>query len=491
MAHPAKAREDERPRRRAGPAGLAADLIDTVGAARSGDVHYLEAEFHALLQQPRTVRFLDEGALDGLWYWDLQSPEHEWMSPGFWRTLGFDPAEKRHLASEWQDLIFPEDLAEAQDNAQRHFADPSHPYDQLVRYRTADGGTVTIRCRGLAIRENGAPVRMLGAHTVVHDTRKHALDRQLSDMLELSGDAIMAWSESRGTIRWNRGAEQLYGLLRAEVEGRDPNEATRAVWPGGWDRVRTALHRDGSWAGEVRREGRHGIVRHTSTRLQRQDIHGTEGDTLILQVDRDITAEVEARQRQEVMTAELNHRVKNNLAVIRAVSVHTFGHDDPRTRIFGERLAALGKAHDLLTRNGWVDADLAELVIDAIRICPNGRSVSCEGPPVRLRAQYATSIAMALHELCTNAIKHGALSAPDGRVDISWSIENGETLAVRWAERGGPAIPGPPATIGFGLRLLSNVLASDLQGGSRLDWRRDGLRVSIRGALRIVSAEPC
>jgi PAS domain S-box-containing protein len=88
------------------------------------------------------------------------------MSPRFWGLLGFDPADKEHLAAEWQDLINPEDLEVALDNFTKHCADPNHPYDQIVRYRHKEGSTVWVRCRGIAIRDQtGKPVRLLGAHT--------------------------------------------------------------------------------------------------------------------------------------------------------------------------------------------------------------------------------------------------------------------------------------------------------------------------------------
>jgi PAS domain S-box-containing protein len=131
--------------------------------------HYLKRELdHLLREDPRIFDFLDSGSLDGLWYWDIQEPDHEWMSPSFWRTFGYQPDDKQHLASEWQDMIHPEDLKAALETAQKHFADPNHPYDQVVRYRHKDGSTVWVRCRGLAIRdEQGKPIRMLGAHTNV------------------------------------------------------------------------------------------------------------------------------------------------------------------------------------------------------------------------------------------------------------------------------------------------------------------------------------
>lgn len=110
--------------------------------------------------------FLHESSLDGLWYWDLEKPENQWMSPKYWKTLGYDPSKKKHLTHEWQDLIYPEDLKLALDNFNKHCKDPNHPYDQVVRYKHKRGSTVWIRCRGLAIRdENGRPIRMIGAHT--------------------------------------------------------------------------------------------------------------------------------------------------------------------------------------------------------------------------------------------------------------------------------------------------------------------------------------
>ena len=81
-------------------------------------------------------------SLDGIWYWDLETQEDEWMSPRFWVTLGHDPPERKHLAPEWQDLIDPDDLQIAIDNFTKHCADPNHPYDQVVRYRHRDGCTV-------------------------------------------------------------------------------------------------------------------------------------------------------------------------------------------------------------------------------------------------------------------------------------------------------------------------------------------------------------
>ncbi|MFC7291409.1 ATP-binding protein [Hirschia litorea] len=141
--------------------------------------HYLEKEFHLLTQGENELSgFVENHCLDGIWYWDLNNPEHEWMNAKFWETLGYDPAKQPHLAEAWMDIINPDDLKEAQSNAAKHFEDPDHPYDQIVRYTHREGHTVWIRCRGVAIRDKkGAPIRMLGVHTDV--TQLFEQDHQL------------------------------------------------------------------------------------------------------------------------------------------------------------------------------------------------------------------------------------------------------------------------------------------------------------------------
>ena len=132
---------------------------------KSGE-YYLQAELYKLIQEDSTIfQFIEEASLDGIWYWDLENPENEWMSPKFWTTLGYDPEKMPHSPEAWQNILFPEDAKSAIDQFHRHLADPEVPYDQIVRYRHKDGSTVWIRCRGVAIRdEQGKPIRMLGAH---------------------------------------------------------------------------------------------------------------------------------------------------------------------------------------------------------------------------------------------------------------------------------------------------------------------------------------
>lgn len=123
------------------------------------DARYLKTELYDFVRHgPVISEFLPAGSLDAIWHWDLENLEHEWMSPRFWEVFGHDPAEKQHLASEWQNMIYLDDLKMILDNFQKHSADPIHPYDQVVRYRHRDGSTVWVRCRGLAVRDaEGSP----------------------------------------------------------------------------------------------------------------------------------------------------------------------------------------------------------------------------------------------------------------------------------------------------------------------------------------------
>ncbi|MGF1534796.1 MAG: PAS domain-containing protein, partial [Bernardetiaceae bacterium] len=145
------------------------------------NMHYLEEELYARIQADRQVfDFIQMAALDGLWYWDLTAPEHEWMNPRFWTCLGYDPNQMPHLAEAWQSIIFPEDLAIAKEAVQRHLQDPDkYPYDQILRYRHRKGHTVWIRCRGCVWYDaEGRPARMLGAHVDVSEAKERELLHQ-------------------------------------------------------------------------------------------------------------------------------------------------------------------------------------------------------------------------------------------------------------------------------------------------------------------------
>lgn len=162
--------------------------------------HYLETELYEMIQKDSIIfDFLQEKSLDGVWYWDIENPQNEWLSPRFWEVLGYEPKEKEHLASQWQEIIFPEDLEKATKNFYKHYENPNHPYDQIVRYKHKLGHTIWVRCRGSILRDkNGKPTRMIGVHNDISeqkyneenllkktDTLKAILDSSLDGIIAL------------------------------------------------------------------------------------------------------------------------------------------------------------------------------------------------------------------------------------------------------------------------------------------------------------------
>lgn len=202
---------------------------------------------------------------------------------------------------------------------------------------------------------------------------------------------------------------------------------------------------------------------------------------------RSIAAREQALRKSELHTRfimrELAHRSKNLLAVVQAIARQT-GRSAQDLREFnaqlGERLAGLGRSQDLLVQKSWRGVSLSDLV--SAQLAPfveaNNDRVEAHGPPVLLDADAAQNIGMALHELATNASKHGALSVTTGRVSITWdwllAAEGERTLQLRWEESGGPPV-SPPTRRGFGHAVIERLTAASMHGTAVLDWRPEGL----------------
>ncbi|QHL90358.1 PAS domain-containing protein [Sphingomonas changnyeongensis] len=198
-------------------------------------------------------------------------------------------------------------------------------------------------------------------------------------------------------------------------------------------------------------------------------------------IARDVTAERAFEERQRLLIDELNHRVKNSLALVQALARHSLrpGRDHEQALAdFQARLAALAAAHDLLTREQWEGATLAELVRRATGpVAPGSNRLRAAGPHAELTPKAAVAVVMALHELSTNAVKYGALSLPDGRIDIGWRLD-GQRLLLDWRELGGPPV-ARPSSRGFGIRMIERALASDLAARVRIDFDPAGLICTI------------
>ena len=215
-----------------------------------------------------------------------------------------------------------------------------------------------------------------------------------------------------------------------------------------------------------------------------------DGAKRLIGVSVEVTDRREAEERNKILLHELNHRVKNTLATIQSIASQTGRNATSREEFlqaFELRLLAISKTHNLLTLSEWRGADLYDILADELapyRI-PDER-VHLRGPPVTMPSNAVLMTGLVMHELATNAAKYGALSAPQGWIEISWRVERGR-LYLTWDERGGPPVD-PPVHRGFGSRLIERGLRHELGGSVALEFAHNGLHCAIDVPLPAVPA---
>ena len=293
----------------------------------------------------------------------------------------------------------------------------------------------------------------------------------------------------------------FYNSAAAEFWGREP-ELGAERWCGAWKLydqsgeplahddcpMATAIRNDSPSRDEEavaeRQDGTHAAFQSYPTPLH--DVSGKLVGAVNMLID--ITRHKDDAARQQLLINELNHRVKNTLSTIQSISQQTFKNDGtPSLERFQQRLMALSRAHDVLTSEGWRTADISEIVRQAVApfVKSAEHRATVSGGPVLLKPPAALALSMAIHELCSNAVKYGAWSAPDGSVDLQWhraDTPEGERLVVAWEEHGGPTVTRP-AKRGFGLKMIERGLAHDLKADIKLDFAQDGMRCEISAPL--------
>ncbi|MBS0644097.1 MAG: PAS domain-containing protein [Proteobacteria bacterium] len=304
--------------------------------------------------------------------------------------------------------------------------------------------------------------------------------RQEMRLVDLSRAPIFVWDFDGGITQWNRGSEELYGYRRDEALGRNANALLRTAVPGSsFDAVRESLLRDGTWSGELLHQAKSGAILTVESQIE---LTVSNGRRLCLESTRDVTEQKQWARRQQLLLGELNHRVKNTLAVVQAVARQTLRTTDSSEdfiKRFEGRLMALAEANGLLVDNNWQGADLADLARRqlAAYMGKDANQVRIDGEPIILPADQATPLGLVLHELATNAAKYGALSTASGSVRLHWTIVDGPQRQLRlvWQEQGGPAVT-PPTRRGFGGTLIERSLAG---AAVRREFLPDGLVCTI------------
>ncbi len=321
-------------------------------------------------------------------------------------------------------------------------------------------------------------------------------ERRLNAVLDNASVAIFLMDDRQHCIYMNRAAEQLTGWGLNEVLERDCplHDIIHHTYPDGQPfpleecAIDRAFPQDNHERGEevfVHRDGHFYPVGFTASPIRDDDSNmiGT-----IIEV-RDISEEKTAAERQRLLINELNHRVKNTLATVQSIAAQTFRGKTEQTirAMFDARLAALSNVHNVLVEDHWESASLRSVIeraLDPYRLAEiDVRRFRLDGPDARLHSKVAVSLAMALHELMTNAAKYGALSVDDGRVAILWTLsdldDGREQLDLLWEEQNGPPVT-PPAHKGFGSRLIERQLPMEFAGKAEMRYMQSGLTCQIQ-----------
>jgi PAS domain S-box-containing protein len=482
-----------------GPPRRAPPRVEEVAAARDALLRSAAALAESEARFNRAVA----AARMGTWEWDAVTDTLT-GSPGRESLYGRAPGtlSSREALVE---AVHPEDrplVAEAIRAAMAGERDGL--YEAEFRTVWPDGTLRWLRTQGRAeFGPDGAPRRISGAVVDVTERRlaETALresERRLRLAQEAAGVGVWERDLVTGAVAWSELEYRLHGLdpavpppdaeaLRAMILPEDRAEGPL------FERLRTAGDDAQPQRAEYRiRRADDGAVRWLQ--VFGRAVPGPDGrPARVIGISLDVTERREAEERQALLMREVDHRAKNALAV--ALSVVQLAPRDAAPEAFAAgvtgRIAAMARAHSLLAAERWAGADLRSLAEGELA-AHEGR-LQLDGPAVLLTPGAAQPLAMLLHELATNAAKHGALSAPGGTVALRWSLDPADgALRLTWAERGGPPLAGPPARTGFGTRLLTSLARRQLQGEAGFDWSDPaGLAVTLRiPARHLAGAAP-
>lgn len=318
----------------------------------------------------------------------------------------------------------------------------------------------------------------------------------LSTTLASIGDGVIATDPNGSVLLLNKIAEQMTGWQGPEARGRPIWEVFRVINENTRKPVddpalkalrERAVTRFESGALLITRDKRELPVEHCGAPIIGYD-GSLAGAVLIF---RDVTERRRTAQRQSMLVGELNHRVKNALAIVQSLVQASLRQATSRpaqamAQTLAERLQALHRAHDLLLESQWSGASLKAMVereLDPYRR-EGGPKILIKGPDVLLPPQCTSILAMTLHELATNAVKYGALSSNTGQLGISWRTARGNRLLLTWEERAATMQPVPARrSSGFGMQLIDKGIRHNLGGETKLEFRPTGLHVELNVPL--------
>jgi PAS domain S-box-containing protein len=397
---------------------------------------------------------------------------------------------------DWQDMMHPDDAPEIGRQmmealaAQREAVIKGRYRDRTGRYRILQTNSQP------RFSAKGEFLGMIGVNVDI--TEREETERVLRESeqrfrlaVEAAPSGMVMTDKDGRIVLVNAHAERLFGYARDELIGQSIERLVPDRFRKHHPAFRNAYQNDPSarpmGAGRdlfaLRKDGTEVPVE-----IGLSPIDTADGPMSLVAVV-DLSSRKRAEAQREMLLAELNHRVKNTLAVVQSIANRTFSGVSaaaPARRAYEGRLIALAQAHNLLTQTNWENASLHELASAALDTDDsNAGRIILSGPPILLAPKQALSMAMALHELYTNALKYGALSRDGGSIDVQWTCTDmpAPRFTFTWREIGGPKV-SPPKRKGFGSLLLGRMLAGDMDADVRLNFDQTGFSCVIEAPLR-------
>ncbi len=393
----------------------------------------------------------------------------------------------------WKQVHHPDHLDRVVAKFSAHLTS-GEVWEDIFPLRSVDGHYRWFLSRAIPIRDEttGRIALWCGTNTDITEQRNATQRlRQKARMIELSHEAIFSWNLDGAILTWNRGCEELYGYSASEAIGRISHDLLKSQHPVPIGEMHQILLTDGGWAGEILHIAKDGTKVWVDSR---HEVLHVGGNSVVLETNRDITERRKSDEIRNMLIAELNHRVKNTLAIVQSIASQTARSSKTMAEYADAlrgRLQSLASAHNVLTDAHWYGADLRTLVqseIDAT--VGNAGSVKLSGDPVFLPPQTALHFTLIFHELATNALKHGALSVPEGTVEVTWRRKSDDPSRIEmlWRESGGPSVQ-QPSRAGFGTTLISrsgrlpNITAN-------IDFIPEGVECRIEAQLQADNMQP-
>jgi PAS domain S-box-containing protein len=407
------------------------------------------------------------------------------------RTMEQESGDGWEAGVGWIEGVHSEDLKGYLDAYSSAF-DAREEFQTEYRLRRHDGEWRWVAARGVpSFAIDGGFLGYIGTCIDITD-RKCAQDQlaqsrqQMWGIIEAARDAIISIDTEQRIVLFNAAAEQTFQRSSAEMLGQSLAqlipERFRAIHGKHVDAfaqtgVSSRVMGELSALTALRGDGNEFPIEASISQAKVDD------RTLFTVILRDITERMRHDERRETLVSELNHRVKNTLAVVQSLARQTLATVsglDAFEQAFIVRIQALARAHDLLTRADWVSTTLGEVVRHALS-CFDIERFEIAGPRVVLDPRAAVTLILALNELATNAAKYGALSEPAGHVEVKWR-EQTQDIELLWQERGGPSVV-PPARRGFGSQMIEQTIAFEFDGESELAFPHEGATCRMRFPL--------